>query len=115
MLIGWYTKNIVEDVLKKILAFRKARDWEQFHTPSNISKSISIEAAELLECFQWSDTDYDLTEVRHELADVYIYLLSLAHDLKIDLNKAALEKLEISAKKYPVHLSRGKSTKYTKL
>ena len=105
----------MEEVLKQILAFRRARDWEQFHTPANLAKSISSEAAELLEHFQFQEDNYDLDEVKYELADVYIYLLSMAHDLKLDLNQAALDKLKLSAKRYPIAKSKGKSTKYTKL
>ena len=103
------------EVLKQLLAFRKARSWEQFHTPANLAKSLSIEAAELLECFQWSDSDYNLAEVKEEIADVYIYLLYLSYDLKLDLNQIALDKIKLNAKKYPVAKSRGKSTKSAKL
>ena len=103
------------EVLKQLLAFRKARSWEQFHTPANLAKSLSIEAAELLECFQWSDSDYNLAEVKEEMADVYIYLLYLSHDLKLDLNQIALDKIKLNAKKYSVTKSKGKSTKSAKL
>lgn len=103
----------MKNLIKKILDFRDERNWKQFHTPENLAKSISIESAELLECFQWSDK-YDIKEVKSEIADVYTYLLLLANTLNIDLDKVSLEKLEITMKKYPVEKAKGNATKYTK-
>ena len=100
-------------LIQKLLQFRQERDWQQFHSPSNLSKSLVIEAAELLEHFQWQDEDYNLDKVSHEIADIYIYLLLLSHDLKLEA--IALSKLAINKKKYPIVLSKGRSQKYTKL
>lgn len=103
----------MKDFLERFLKFRKARDWEQFHTPENLAKALSIESAELLECFQWSN-EYDLEDVKSEVADVYTYLLLFAYTLDIDLDKVASDKLAISEKKYPVEKAKGNATKYTK-
>ena len=106
------------------LHFAEERDWLQFHTPKNLSMSIAIEAAELMEHFQWDLGDLSrtkdidektLTGVREELADIAIYCLQLANVTGIDLAEAVLGKLEINAAKYPVNESRGHSEKYTEL
>lgn len=104
----------MEELTKKIKKFNEERDWDQFHSPVNLAKSISIEAGELLECFQWND-DYDLNEVKEELADVINYCLQMANVLGIDPKQIVLDKMKITAKKYPVEKAKGKSTKYTKL
>ena len=75
----------LEQVKQRIDKFNKDRDWDQFHTPSNLSKSISIEANELLECFQWSDTNYDIEAVKEELADVMNYCIQLSLVLDVDI------------------------------
>lgn len=104
------------DLLKqKIKEFTEERDWNQFHTPSNLAKSISIEANELLECYQWSDTDYNLEDVKDELADVINYCIQLADKLDVNITDIVLNKLEKTAKKYPVEKCNGKATKYDKL
>lgn len=87
------------------------RDWAQFHTPENLSKSISIEAAELLECFQWN-TDAKSERVQAELADVLTYCLLLADRLGVDPEQIVREKLEQTRTKYPVDKARGRSNKY---
>lgn len=97
-----------------LAAFVEARDWAQFHTPANLAKSISIEASELLECFQWSD-DADPTSVREELADVVTYCTLLAERLGVDLDEIVLEKLASTEQKYPVDRAKGRSTKYDAL
>ena len=89
-------------------------DWDQFHTPENLIKSISIEAGELLECIQWSN-DYDFQEVCEELADVYSYVVMLADVLHVDLEEIGLQKLQKTKEKYPVEKFKGISTKYNKL
>ena len=94
--------------------FNKERDWDQFHTPENLAKSISIEAAELLECFQWSDV-FDKTEVCEELADVLSYCIMMADELDVDIEEIVLNKLEKTKAKYPVDKAKGISTKYDKL
>lgn len=88
-------------VLSALRAFSAERDWAQFHTPANLAKSISIEAAELLEHYQWSD-DADLAEVRDELADVLTYCYQLAMRLDLDPDRIVLDKLEKTRVKYPV-------------
>lgn len=103
----------MKELIKKITKFRDDRDWKKFHTPANLAKSISIEANELLEHFQWQEHDYDKKEVSNELADVIIYALLLANTLKLDVPKIVNHKLEINAKKYPVNLVKGSSKKYT--
>ena len=103
-----------QEAIDRIRRFTSDREWEQFHTPANLAKSISIEAAELLECFQWSD-DYDKQAVCEELADVVNYCLVLADRLDVDLEQIVLEKLEKNRKKYPVEKAKGRNTKYDKL
>lgn len=101
--------------------FRDDRDWRQFHTPKDLATGLSIEAAEVLEHFLWKNGDDVLAyldgggkaELQKELSDVLIYLLFMAHDLGIDLERAVLEKLEENAKKYPVEKAKGRSDKYT--
>ncbi len=102
------------NLLERLIKFRDARDWKQFHTPQNLAKSLSIEAGELLECFQWTD-EYNLEDVKSEVADVYTYLLLFANSLDLDLDKVASDKLAVSEKKYPVDKAKGNATKYTKL
>lgn len=89
------------NVLDVLRQFRDERDWGKFHTPENLAKSISIEAAELLECFQWGGT-FDREEVHAELADVLTYCLFLADELGVDPETIVREKLEVSRVKYPI-------------
>lgn len=96
------------------LDFRNARDWKQFHSPENLAKSTSIEAAELLECFQWNP-EYNQDDVAGEVADILTYLLLISDACNIDLEQAFIEKLSVSSAKYPIEKSRGVSTKYDKL
>jgi NTP pyrophosphatase (non-canonical NTP hydrolase) len=97
-----------------LVAFAAEREWEQFHTPENLAKSIAIEAGELLECFQWK-ADAEPKRVREELADVLTYCHLLAIRIGADPDQLVLEKLEVTRKKYPVEKARGVSTKYDKL
>ena len=99
--------------MKDLIKFQSERDWKQFHTPENLAKSISIEAAELLEHFQWNK-DYDKQEVVDELADVLTYCFFMADALEVNVKEIILNKLEKTAKKYPVSKSKGVSTKYDK-
>ena len=94
--------------------FNEERDWDQFHTPENLAKSICIEAGELLECFQW-DNNYDKEHLCEELADVLSYCIMLADRLGVNLEEIVLDKLEKTKKKYPVDKAKGVSTKYTDL
>ena len=95
-------------------AFVAERDWAQFHTPENLAKSVSIEAAELLECFQWN-AEADGERVRDELADVLTYCLLLADKLGLDPEQIVLDKLDQTRAKYPVEKARGRSEKYDQL
>ena len=104
-----------EDTIKRILKFTEDRDWDQFHSPANLAKSISIEANELLECFQWSDTDYDINHVKEELADVMVYCIDMLDKLKLDADDIINAKMDKNEAKYPVSKARGKATKYDKL
>jgi len=104
----------MEELTKKIRAFAEERDWLQFNTPENLAKSIAIEAGELLECFQWNN-DYNKDELKYEIADVMNYCILLCSQIDVDPKKIILEKLEISAKKYPLEKAKGVSTKYNKL
>ena len=104
----------MDELMQTLIEFQKERDWKQFHTPENLSKSISIEAAELLEHFQWNK-EYDREEVLDELADVLTYCFFMADALDADVEEIILNKLEKTAKKYPVNKSKGVSTKYDKL
>ena len=105
----------LEHLKQRIDKFNKDRDWDQFHTPSNLSKSISIEANELLECFQWSDTNYNIEEVKEELADVMNYCIQLSLVLNVDIIDIINAKMDKTELKYPVDKSKGVSTKYDKL
>lgn len=100
--------------LEALRAFAAERDWQQFHTPENLAKSISIEAAELLELFQWGQTP-DQERVEEELADVLTYCFQMAARLGVDIDEIVLNKLEKTRAKYPVELSKGRMTKYTEL
>ena len=104
----------MERAMKEIIEFNKERDWNQFHSPDNLAKSIAIEAGELLECFQW-DNDYDMEAVCDELADVVNYCIVMADRLGVDLEEIVLKKLEKNRKKYPVDKSKGNSKKYNEL
>lgn len=103
-----------EQVIHALREFVRERDWDQFHSPENLAKSISIEAAELLECFQWSP-DFDQTRVEEELADVVTYCIHLANKIGVDLDNIVMRKLESTKVKYPVELAKGRMTKYTEL
>ena len=104
----------MRELVEQLRKFRDDRDWKQFHTPENLAKSVSIEAGELLECFQWEKT-YKLDNVKDELADVFLYCLLMADSLGIDLVDTAKLKLKKNNEKYPVEKARGKSNKYTEL
>jgi NTP pyrophosphatase (non-canonical NTP hydrolase) len=102
------------EIIASLRAFVKDREWGQFHTPENLAKSISIEAAELLEIFQWGPPDAD-NELRDELADVLTYCFLLADKYDLDPEELILSKLEKTKAKYPVEKARGKSDKYDRL
>ena len=104
----------MKEALKQIIEFNKERDWDQFHSPENLAKSIAIEAGELLECFQW-DNNYNKDAVCEELADVVNYCLLMADRLNVDLEDIVLKKLEKNRQKYPVEKAKGNSKKYNEL
>ena len=106
---------MTEQTINRIRKFIADRDWDQFHTPANLAKSISIEANELLECFQWSDSDYNLQHVKEELADVMVYCRNLLDKLGLDEDEIVNMKMDMNEKKYPVDKARGSSKKYTEL
>lgn len=101
-------------VVHALEQFVEERDWSQFHSPANLAKSIVIEAAELLECFQWDD-DGNPDKVRDELADVLTYCHLLAARLGLDPDQIVLDKLEVTKAKYPIDQARGRSAKYDQL
>ncbi len=103
-----------QTTLTRIRRFTSDRDWDQFHTPANLAKSIVIEAAELLECFQWSD-EYDLEHVKEELADVLVYCQDLLDKLGLDADEIINSKMDQNEAKYPVEKARGSAAKYDQL
>ncbi len=105
----------LDTLMQRIDEFNKDRDWDQFHSPVNLAKSISIEAGELLECFQWSNDKYDLNEVKEELADVMNYCIQMCNVLGLDPIEVVNKKMDLTEKKYPVEKAKGVSTKYNKL
>ena len=104
-----------QETLERIRKFSEDRDWDQFHSPENLAKSIVIEAAELLECFQWSDSDYDLQHVKEELADVIVYTQDLLDKLGLDADEIVNMNMEQNEKKYPVEKAKGNAAKYDRL
>ena len=107
--------NDLEELKIAIDKFAEDRDWGKFHSPANLAKSIAIEASELLECFQWSDDDFSIDEVKEELADVLNYSIRMASVMDLDIRSIVLEKMGKNANKYPVDKAKGKADKYTKL
>jgi NTP pyrophosphatase (non-canonical NTP hydrolase) len=104
----------MQELTKKVVEFTHEREWDQFHSPENLAKSISIEAGELLECFQWNN-NYDKDELKYEIADVMNYCILLCHQIGVDPKQIVLDKMKISEKKYPIEKAKGKGTKYNKL
>jgi NTP pyrophosphatase (non-canonical NTP hydrolase) len=111
-----------ESIHKKIIEFRDERDWSQFHDPKNLAEALSIEAGELLENFLWKTTeqsrkltDEEAANLKHEIADIYIFLTYLCHEFKIDLLKEVENKIAVNEAKYPVAKAKGSSRKYTEL
>lgn len=108
------------ELKQKLQMFVEERDWVQFHSPKNLAMAMIVEAAELVEHFQWNTeeesfvlSDEKREEVGHELADTFVYLLRISQVLNIDLIEAANKKIELNAQKYPVEKARGKNNKYT--
>ena len=101
-----------QKTIDRIRKFTEDRDWDQFHSPANLAKSIVIEAAELLECFQWSDTEYDLQHVKEELADVMVYSQNLLDKLGLDADEIVNMKMSQNEPKYPEEKAKGNPAKY---
>ena len=99
-------------IMERVIKFRDERDWEKFHTGENLTKSLCIEAAELLELFQWNHEVENIDRLKEELADVLIYALLLIDKYQLDLEKIILEKIEKNKEKYPIKKAFGSSKKY---
>lgn len=104
-----------QETIDRIRKFTDDRDWDQFHSPSNLAKSIVIEAAELLECFQWDNDNYDLQHVKEELADVIVYSQNLLDKLNLDADEIVNMKMDQNEAKYPVDKARSRNDKYDQL
>lgn len=104
-----------EETIRRVLKFTIERNWDQFHTPANLAKSISIEANELLECFQWNEDQYDLDAVKDELADVIVYCVDMLAKLNLDADSIVNAKMTKNEAKYPIEKAYGKASKYTEL
>ncbi len=116
------TRINIENLTKRIIAFRDARDWKQFHNPKDVALSLVLEAGEVMEHFQWKNKEEmekyvkeNKTAIGEELADVLYWVLLMGHDLNIDVLDALEKKIKINEDKYPVEKSKGKHTKYNKL
>jgi len=104
-----------QTTIERIRKFSTDRDWDQFHSPSNLAKSIIIEAGELLECFQWSDEHFNPDAVKEELADVIVYCIDMADKLGLDIDEIINAKMDKNEAKYPVEKCKGSAKKYTEL
>lgn len=104
-----------QETIDRIRQFSEERDWNQFHSPSNLAKSIVIEAAELLECFQWNDDEFDEQHVKEELADVMVYCQNLLDKLGYDVDDIINMKMDQNEAKYPIEKAKGKADKYDRL
>lgn len=111
------------DIQYKLRKFAEVRNWDQFHSPKNLSMALAAEAAELLEIFQWLteeqskdiiNSEKELAQVKEEISDVFIYLVRLADKLNIDIEKEVLAKIALNEKKYPIDLSKGNAVKYNR-
>jgi dCTP diphosphatase len=114
--------NDIQDLQAALREFSRDRDWDQFHSPKNLSAALSVESAELLEHFQWLSEEQSrslpaekIVAVSQELADVFLYLLQISDKLGVDLIDAARRKMQVNGAKYPATLSKGRSSKYTEL
>lgn len=105
----------MKKLMEKLIKFRDDRNWKQFHSAENLAKSISIEAAELLENYQWGDSNVDLDNIKDEIADILMYSLLFIEKHDFDFEEIILEKIDKNNKRYPISKSYGKSDKYNKL
>ena len=101
--------------VERIRKFTIDRNWDQFHSPANLAKSISIEAGELLECFQWDEENYNIEHVKEELADVIVYCVDMLDKLGLDVDEIVNAKMAMNEAKYPVEKSKGSAAKYDEL
>ena len=111
-------RGIMKELKKQIKDFIQARDWAQYHAPKNLVMALSVEVAEIVEIFQWKESDQKLTNeevegLRQEIGDVLVYLLELADHYEIDIIQAARDKMVLNEEKYPAELVKGKAWKYT--
>jgi NTP pyrophosphatase (non-canonical NTP hydrolase) len=113
----------IKSIQQKLEEFANERDWNQFHTPKNLSMAISVEAAELQEIFQWltesesiaiTNSENKMTLIKEEIADIFLYLVRISDKLGIDIEEAALNKIKLNALKYPVNISKGNAEKYNR-
>lgn len=104
-----------QETIDRIRKFTEDRNWDQFHSPANLAKSISIEANELLECFQWEEDNFDLEHVKEELADVLVYCRNMLDKLGLDEDEIVNAKMTRNEQKYPVEKAKGRADKYDKL
>lgn len=104
-----------QETINRIRKFNSDRDWDQFHSPNNLAKTIAIEATELLECFQWDGEKFNLEHVKEELADVITNCQNLLDKLSLDVDEIINQKMEQNEKKYPVDKVKGTAKKYTEL
>ena len=102
------------ETIERIRKFSSDRNWDQFHTPANLAKSIAIEAGELLECYQWSE-EADVEHVKQELADVIVYCQNMLDTLGLDVDEIINAKMDLNEQKYPVDKAYGNNKKYTEL
>jgi NTP pyrophosphatase (non-canonical NTP hydrolase) len=106
----------ISQLIEKLIAFRDARDWKQFHNPKDLAIALSIESAELLETFLWKPSDQaSIEKIKEELADVFAYAFLLAHECKLDVAEILSAKLETNALKYPIDKAKGSAQKYSEL
>ena len=110
----------IQELIEKVIKFRDDRDWKQFHTPKDLAINVSLEASEVLEHFLWKNKkeikehiENHKSDIADELADVFVTILLMSHDLKVDIKDAVLNKLKQNEKKYPISRAKGKHLKYT--
>lgn len=104
-----------QQTIDRIRRFSSDRDWDKYHSPANLAKTIAIESSELLECFQWDDNNFKLEHVKEELADVIVNCQNLLDKLNLDVDEIINSKMDQNEKKYPVEKVRGQAKKYTEL
>ncbi|MDH6366707.1 MULTISPECIES: nucleotide pyrophosphohydrolase [unclassified Breznakia] len=105
----------MNEIMERLRKFNQDRDWDQYHQPANLAKSIVIESAELLECFQWDNDNFNKQHVAEELADVLCYAFQLADSLNMNITEIMNDKIDKNAIKYPIEKAKGSSKKYNEL